>query len=126
MSWFIEYGNQLAIIDKPDKPAKKFGTNGYYILPAPNGLGDGYGMYVWVDEHFVTSHRLENPFEWYDLPGGVQARWIETGHGNDYIVIREVRKKPNGEADKRVPDCVCQCQTGECPECSGNISTNGL
>lgn len=88
---YVEYGGQLASVYKP---ARKYCTAGYYILPAPNGLGDGFGAYVWVDEFYVRSHALpDNPYDWYPIIGGLEARWVEQGLGRDYRVMREVRRR---------------------------------
>lgn len=88
---YVEYGSQLASVYKP---VRQHGASGYYILPAPNGLGDGFGAYVWVDEFFVRSHALpDDPHDWYPFIGGLEARWVEQGHGRDYRVTREVRKR---------------------------------
>lgn len=91
MTKYVEYGpGQLASVYKP---VRKYRQDGYYILPAPNGLGDGHGMYVWVDETYVRSHALpDNPFDWYPIIGGLEARWVQSGYGRDYAVTREVRK----------------------------------
>ncbi len=92
MTKYVEYGpGQLASVCKP---VRKYRTNGYYILPAPNGMGDGSGAYVWVDEFYVRSHALpDDPYDWYPIPGGLEARWVEQGYGRDYRVTREVRRR---------------------------------
>jgi hypothetical protein len=92
MTEWIERGpGQLASIEGS---VRKFRTDGYHILPVNNGMGDGYGLLVWVDAHYVETRRLADPFNWYDIPGGLQARWAGHGHGQDYMLVREVRVKP--------------------------------
>lgn len=87
MTEWITYGSQLATVEAK---VRKHGADGYHVLPADNGMGDGFGLLAWVDEFYVRTHRLDNPFGWYDLPGGVQARWVRIGD----MIVRRVRSKP--------------------------------
>ncbi len=91
MTNWMERSSQLCEVVRP---ARKHRTDGFYVLPCPNGLGDGRGMLEWVDSHYVEARRVADPFNWYDIPGGLQARWFSEGHGRDYRVVREVRIKP--------------------------------
>lgn len=87
MTEWITYCSQLASVERPER---KYGADGYRVLPADNGTGDGFGLLVWVDEYYVRTHAVAKPFEWHDLPGGVQARWVRRGH----MIVRQVRRKP--------------------------------
>lgn len=87
MTEWITYGSQLATVEAK---VRKHGADGYHVLPADNGMGDGFGLLVWVDEFYVRTHAIAEPFAWHDLPGGVQARWVRRGD----MIVRNVRPKP--------------------------------
>lgn len=91
MTEWMERSGQLCSIERKER---RFGTDGFMILPVPNGMGDGHGLLSWVDASYVNARRVADPFDWYDLPGGVQARWVMDGYGQNYVVRREVRVTP--------------------------------
>jgi hypothetical protein len=81
---YVEYSqSQVATLIGPER---KYRTNGYRIIPCNNGLGDGWGMSVWVDR--IRPVEVET---WLPCIGWAgEYRWHYDPHGNTWT--KEYRK----------------------------------